>query len=569
MEMISHPIPAAIVLLGVLVFVHEFGHFIVGKWCGIAAETFSIGFGPTIIRFKRGLTDYRLSLIPLGGYVKFYGSMRTEPVPLEAQGREYFSASPFRRFLTIAAGPAANFILAVVAYSILAKSGIPFVKPEIGFVNSGGAAASAGILPGDIIERIDGIEIQTWRELETKISKSPERNLRLSVRRGADLKEIDVVPRSELGITEDGESRVGRIGIAAAAVSTLISVKDPRSLAYQAGFRTGDKINEIVWKDLSGITKNSATNRWIDITHALESAMVETTVRDFTFKITKAMAPSTDSNQARQSEQFFSLSAPPEISQARELLAHWGISDGQLIVGSLEPGAQSLLRPNDVIIAMNGQDLGSQFDLYKSLDSLTVGFAEFEIVRDNIVMKVKEPLVQFKKDMPSGAIDAFRVTFELIPALSSPEVHFEQRNLTGSIGWGISETSNQSLFLVRILKRIFTGNVSLATMGGPILIAKVAGDAAKRGWQTFLSTMAIISINLAVVNLVPIPVLDGGQIVLILAESLRRRPVPVAMIENYQRLGFVMVMALVVLVFYNDLNRFWSRIIEGVIGNTP
>jgi regulator of sigma E protease len=569
MEIISHPIPAAIVLLGILVFVHEFGHFIVGKWCGIAAETFSIGFGPTILKYKRGLTEYRLSIIPLGGYVKFYGSIRTEPVPQEARGREYFSASPFRRFLTIAAGPGANFILAVVAYSILAKSGIPYIKPEIGFVNSGGAAASAGIVAGDLIERIDGVEIRTWRDLETKISKSPDRSIRLSIRRGEESSEIDVVPKSEPGITEDGEANVGRIGIAAASVSALIAIKDVSSLAFQMGFRTGDKINEISWIDSNGGETVRPISRWIDITHALKTAKSNAAIRELSFKVSRPTDRATNLSQQEYVEFQYLLPIPVGSSAETDLLEIWGVSDGQLIVNAVDPGIQHQLQPKDLILAMNGQAVRSQFDLFKLIDTTSKPHAEFQIIRDNQAVTVQEPLIRYKKDVPSGAVDAYRAAFELIPALSSPSIHYEERNFIGALQWGMTETGTQSLFLVRILKRIFTGNISLSTMGGPILIAKVAGDAAKRGWQTFLSTMAIISINLAVVNLVPIPVLDGGQIVLILAEAVRRRPVPVSMIENYQRLGFVMVMALVVLVFYNDLNRFWSRIIEGVIGNTP
>jgi regulator of sigma E protease len=135
-----------------------------------------------------------------------------------------------------------------------------------------------------------------------------------------------------------------------------------------------------------------------------------------------------------------------------------------------------------------------------------------------------------------------------------------------AVAYGVKETARQTGELVRNVASLITGDIPLKSLGGPMLIAKVAGESARRGWQTFLNSMALISVNLGLLNLFPIPVLDGGQLVLMIAEGLKRRPLREAAIENFQKVGFAMVLALVVLATYNDLSRFWKSMLRSVVG---
>lgn len=171
MEWISHPVPAAIVLLGILVVVHELGHFLVGRWCGIGVEVFSVGFGPTIVSFKRRGTDYRLSLIPLGGYVKFLGSTPTDEIPDAFRrnhklGKEFYKATVGQRSAVAFAGPAANFALAILAYAILGYAGIPHPPAKVGTIMPSSAAEKSGLLEGDLVKSINGENVASWEDLQ-------------------------------------------------------------------------------------------------------------------------------------------------------------------------------------------------------------------------------------------------------------------------------------------------------------------------------------------------------------------------------------------------------------------
>jgi len=203
------------------------------------------------------------------------------------------------------------------------------------------------------------------------------------------------------------------------------------------------------------------------------------------------------------------------------------------------------------------------------MEEITTPTGKVKISRNGETLELPMAFQQTDRETADGPKVHFELPFEFFAALKPPEPFMKETTFLDSIVFGVTETASQSWMLVKVVASMFTGKVSVATMGGPILIAKVAGDAAKRGLETFLGTLAIISINLAIVNLVPVPVLDGGQLALIGAEAVRRRPLRISTIENYQRLGFVMIMALIVLVFYNDLNRFWAKMFLGMTGGVP
>ena len=169
MDFFAHPIVAIGLLLGILVLFHELGHFLVGKSFGIPVETFSIGFGPVIFGLKRGLTHYRVCLLPLGGYVKFYGSTRSETVPEFLKGKEFFSSSVPARICTIAAGPIANIILAILVFTSMAMYGVHQPPPTIGEIMPGSPAARAGLEFGDTILSIEGEQTRSWKDIQRKI----------------------------------------------------------------------------------------------------------------------------------------------------------------------------------------------------------------------------------------------------------------------------------------------------------------------------------------------------------------------------------------------------------------
>ncbi len=346
-------IVATVIVLGVLIFVHELGHFLVAKWSGVGVLTFSLGFGPKLFGKKIGETLYQVSIIPLGGYVKMVGEEPGETIPPEMIAKS-FSSQPVRRRLAIVfAGPFFNFLFAVVAFAAIFMAGMPTLLPEVGEVKPDLPAAQAGLQKGDRILEVNGTPVKRWEDLAAAIHDSIDRPLVLKVERGAKTFDVSVTPQvtAQKNIFGD-EVKVGLIGI----------------------------------------------------------------------------SPS-----------------------------------------------------------------GSVFK--ERLDPFTAGY---------------RALVQ---------------------------------------SWRVTE-----LTVVSIWKMI-EGKVSAKTIGGPILIAQLAGQQAKAGVLSLLLFMAVISINLLILNVLPIPVLDGWHIFLFLIEGLLRKPVSLKIRERAQQIGVFLIIFIMLLVFYNDISR--------------
>jgi regulator of sigma E protease len=559
LAVLENPIVAALVMLGILIFFHELGHYLVGKICGIAVEIFSIGFGPVVFKFVHHQTNYQLCLIPLGGFVKFYGSLSTEELPPVLKGKPFWKASKRARFLTVAAGPLANILLAIVAYFVLAYSGLPYIEPTVGFVRTDSPAATAGVQPGDRVTEIENQSISSWSEMEKLISAAPGKELNFVISREDKRIETAIIPARKLGILDARKAEVGRIGIASLRILPIVAISDFQSKAYLAGVRTKDLVREVkcgnapqltfpinffdqVVDGISQCQKLSASD--VQINELILS--VERTSFDKEEKL------NLDINIAGLKTSDFS---PDGI----------GINDAQLVLASVTDNSK--LSVHDVIVAVNGVSVRSQFDVMEQFREYSNENANVVILRDGVTLDFSIKLSDYSVETPDGPKQYYRMSETFLNPFSKIAPKFKTYSAMAAVSYGVSETLHQSGFLLRVLSRLFTGEVSVSSMGGPLLIAKVAGDAAKRGWQVFINTLALISINLAVVNLFPIPVLDGGQIVLIIAETLKRRAISIAAVENYQRVGFVMIMALMILVFYNDLNRFWSEMVQGIIGS--
>jgi regulator of sigma E protease len=576
-EFFSHPVPAVIVLLGILVLVHEAGHFVVGRLCGIAAEAFSIGFGPAIVRFKRGVTEYRLNWIPLGGYVKFWGATPQEDVPEGARGLEYWRASVGKRMLTVAAGPLANFILAVFAYALLGAAGVSHPPAQIGDVIEGSAAQAAGFVPGDLVRSIDGESVESWRDIERRISKSPGRQMKVEVQRGASRVELSLTPAPTEATNMLGKKvTIGRAGVALGYVPPILTVSSRDSLAAKAGLKTGDEVESLRWGDRSP----RVFGLWSFLDHLREARVQGAT--EVTLVVRSAKVPSLDLPEGTQRlapvveeatrQIVLSTEAWPDVDVTKGLTvrafgAALGIQDSQLTLGEIAWEGSTVLKPFDRIIAWNGEVLPNVFRLREIMMSNREAAAKITLIRDFNQIDVDVPLHGFETQLPEGRVTLYALVVSFLGQPKDPEPVVEQYDgVIAPLTYGIRETVRQSGALLVSIGALFSGDVPLKAIGGPIMIAKVAGDAAKMGWEVFIASMALISINLGLVNLLPIPILDGGQLLLLSAEAVRRRPLADSAIENFQKLGFAMILALVLLATYNDLSRFWKNMLESVVG---
>jgi regulator of sigma E protease len=345
---------ATIIVLGVLVFVHEFGHFLVAKLFGVRVDAFSLGFPPKLLHKKIGDTDYRLSVIPLGGYVKLFGENPGDEVPPELEPVSFSHQPLWHRFLIVLAGPTFNLLFAAVAlFLVFTFSGIPYLTTTVGSVKEGSPAAQAGLEKGDQILSVAGQKVTRWEELSQKIRSMGEHPLTLSVKRGVRVFPVSLTPQS-----------METTDIFGAKVSAVI-----------IGITSGDQV------------------------------------------VTEHVGP------------------------------------------------------------------------FKALEQ--------------------------------GVVYTWRLTW----------------------------------LTVESLYKLLARQVPLKSIGGPILIAQVAGRQAEMGVSYLIQFMAALSVNLFLINLLPIPILDGGHLFFFTLEAIRGKPVEVQHREMAQGLGLMLILALMLLVFYQDILR--------------
>jgi regulator of sigma E protease len=421
-----------LLVLGVLIFVHELGHFLVARWYGVRVLTFSLGFGPKILKVTRGGTEYCISAVPLGGYVKMAGENAQD----ERQGLpdEFLSKSKWVRFQVYLAGPVMNILLAVVVLTVVLSGGADVPKynsapPVIGSVSADSAAAKAGLQPGDLVVSIDGKTLSTWDEFQMAILPKANRPLALVIDRAGARQTITVTPTAET------KYEFGTLGVGPVLHPQIINVR-PGMPGERAGFKRGDVLLSVGGQ--SNLT------------------------REQTVAVIKKNGPT-----------------PITFHVER---------DGQ---------------PMDITVTPDGP-----------VGSAVVGF-----------------------DISTG--------------------EYKRVNLSVPQAFRMSLTQNweNSQAISRGLKDLITRETPVKQLMGPIAIADLSGAAAKLGWRSLLDLMAMISLNLALLNLMPVPVLDGGQIAILILEGVARRDMSSRAKERIAMVGAALILALMVTVIYNDIAR--------------
>ncbi|HZD94740.1 MAG TPA: RIP metalloprotease RseP [Candidatus Sulfotelmatobacter sp.] len=442
MQSFPTTIVAFIFVLGVLVFVHEFGHYAVAKLFKVRVEVFSLGFGKRLIGFRRGDTDYRISLLPLGGYVKMAGEN-----PMESRTGdpgEFMSHPRWQRFLIAIAGPAMNIILAVVVltgvYMYRHEYPAYFDKPaELGWVMEGSLAQKAGLKAGDRISSIQGKSNPTWDDARYQIFANINQNLEMDVQRGEQTLHFNLPAR----VSEKEEGDVlGDLGMVPAGAAIVDKVEAGKP-ADKAGMRRGDEIRAV--NDIS-VQSGNAVGLF---------AVLQTT-KDKPVKI----------NVVRNGE-------------AKDLT----------VTPQLMPG-----RP--------------------------------------------------------GSTEAYRIGIE-IPT----EFHTDKLSFTAAVHAASVECKKNSTLIFRLLGQLVSGKGSIKQFGGPVMIAEESGRAAQLGFVVLLQFMTLISLNLAIFNLLPIPILDGGLMLMLLVEGIMRRDIKQQIKERVYQAAFVFLVLFAAVVIYNDIAK--------------
>jgi regulator of sigma E protease len=556
---------AIITLLGGVIAVHEFGHFLFAKWAGIRVDTFSIGFGPSLFTRTWGETEYCLKLVPVGGFVKIYGQDPDELVqdPKPQPNRSFSNKSLPQKISVLFGGPLFNYLLAILIFSFLAIVGVQKLPSVATRVVAETPAYKAGLRSGDAILAVDGQETRTFDELLDLIAKHPNKKVHFKMTREGQPLELDVQLQKEHALTPYGEeSEAGLLdGIDPFGREAEIATTLPQ---HPWGFRTGDKITEFEGHPVAS---------WEDFEKKLAAALLAN-ANPLHFKILRGKE-----SLAVQSGDIPSLlSKMGGRKDVFDFLDLAGIFNSELFIQEVMKDAPAYvagLKAGDRVISLNGQRVFS-FDYLRTLIQNT-GEAAAKAGKtankngdiENVVQIELERAGQ-KQTIQSGVhatkgkdpLGATIVTYT-IGILSSGKPQMPANlllertfNPFKAVYLGAKETTEHTVMTVVGLKKVLFGEVSAKTMGGPIMIGKLAGDTlSTRGWRDFLRIMAIISISLGVFNLIPLPILDGGHIVFAVIESIRGRPLSQRVQQTALRVGLSLILLLMVFALYNDISR--------------
>ena len=445
-----------IILLGVIIGIHELGHFLAARKFNVHVIRFKIGFGKTLVsRFDKRGTEFSIGLLPLGGYVQMLGEdnpIQGKDSDLDNYSEEisYPQASLGARAIITAAGPIANFVLAVIAYFLIFMIGVKDLVPIVGAVNDDSLAMQAGIEVGDRIVSIDNKEVVSLKDLNTLLAL-----------------------------------RIGETG------SILVNYKKPNS-----DLKYSESVNIEDW---------------------LSSELDQSIISSF------GILP------------FI----PPIVSSVQ--------------VGS--PADKSGIESGDQIIRVGDNVIRTWYELVEEISSIPDKETSLTIKRNGTSFSVPASIgsVQDELGMKIGRIGIARIS-------SNEEIPDEFLVITKkgpieSFALGIKETYNFTVLILDSIGKMITGSISAENIGGPIQIAVLSGSAAKAGLVSFISMIALLSINLGLINLLPVPILDGGQLVLIAAEKIKGSPLSEGFVEFAYRIGLLLVIGLMAFAVFNDITR--------------
>lgn len=562
--------------LGVLIFIHELGHYLVGVMFKMGVISFSIGFGPKIFSWKRKDTEFRLGLIPLGGYVQFAGALPHEQVPPAFVGREIYRKPIWQRALMVLAGPVANLLLAGGVFALIAWLGVPTSPAIVGVVAPDSRAARAGIQVADEMIQYGQRPIRSWADMVAAAQQYA------TVAAEATLKRQDQIHKV---IIEPGDGD-GKLGIIYGFLAPLVVVQ-PASLAAELGLPPVFKIRGIELTSASLWSAPEPVRLWHEVVRyldRLQDPAAAATVGYLHLQYVPQLQPDSPEDQGAAEPQLRSVSmklTAQQVQQAQafggeQLLAQLGISPAQLMVvgvssrleaaemTELQQGLDTL-RFGDVIQEVNGEVVRDMYHWYE----LMLAHAQQPTITVLVQRDGHSHLIDItqyprRQQRPEGAEMHYIFPYQVGESLILPPPLLQRASgVLASLHTGMSDAWRYSYEIMRSLGGMVVGAVPVKALGGPILIAQVARESAARGLVTYLTMLALISLNLFLINLVPIPVLDGGQLVLLGMEAARGGRLPRVFVEKYQAIGFVLILALIILATYNDVSRYWLAMIGG------
>jgi len=536
---------AFILLIGPLIFFHELGHLLAAKLVNVKVLRFSLGFGKPLARIRIGETEYCLAPIPLGGYVKLLGHGADEEIPPQEASRALRNKPLWARFFVLGAGPVVNLALPLLLYFAFFLSHSVVGPPVVGTVLDDSAAAAAEIQAGDRVVEIDGDDVNSWHDMQTRVRVAPERELRLQIERDGVHFDRFVTPRRSVTHDALGESHtIGLLGVYPWIYAPQIGIADPTSPAFEEGLRTGDIITSINGEPIRTVEQ-------------LERELAKT--RDTSLRLTFLRGKPA---RAEIGTFLWFESAHAKLLPRAETKFSTGILPANTFIRSVEPSspaARAGLSPGDRILSVDGRSISRWETLATILDRQ--GEAPVELrVRS---LGEAPRIVKLTQETRSWR-DVYRQDHSYLWFGANP---YQSRALPpaepirGRFTYAARASLDETLSLLRMmwtsLRQLVTLQRSVDELSSVIGIFNIAGTAAERGPGEFLLLMALISMNLGFVNLLPIPILDGGHLMFFTIEAVRRRPLSQRAREITSAVGLIIILTLLLIALRNDVIRFW------------
>ena len=513
-----------ILLLGVLVFIHELGHFLAALYCNVKVEVFSLGFGPKILKYRKGETLYAISLFPLGGYVKMFGDNPMVEIPPSQQHRGFLYKRVPQKLLIAFGGPFMNLIFTLLAFFFLGLIGVPSLEPKVGDIKEGTMAYNSGLRSGDVILSINEQKISYWKDVDRFVSESSNKEISLQVstennkvktfKINTELKESKnpFTTKKTIGFVEGLTplSRAAQVGIVF------------NSPSYKAGLRTFDEIKKINGKEV---------RHWRDLKTLLKKEQFPLSV----------MAKRGDEELQMNIKSFNSLK-------------NLGIESTFLYISKIgkgTPADKAGLQEGDRLLSIDGKELKTWEEVLMVIQSFSGKGFLIEFLRAgkkqkvSVIPKTMYIEGQLKERFMVGIVSG---GVEIPP----PEI-LDKKTILGSVGYAGVQTWHWLSVISIGLYRLVQGKISARTLGGPLTIGRVAHNSFQTGLASFIFIMALISLNLFFLNLLPIPMLDGGHILFFSIEGIMGRPLDIKKLVMAQQMGFFVLILFFSFTFLNDI----------------